>query len=323
MPNFAIKSSALTRILLTLTVLSAALFSGCGVFSDFARDNQFHIGSLGLQDFISPVKLKVGILPFRDEVGLGTPDAGPNLAVLMSERFAENSQLVLISPAEAARAFASTGFDPKVELTAEQAVELGRILNVNIIMDGAISQIDQYRQRVGWRHLVRFFTNQQTYLDAVLTLVAFDTSTGMVISARAGEGIYKVGKHESDPFNTDRGIPTPSQESIEEGLELAIDDAYYRTLDGLAYTPFKAIVVAHQGESVQIAYGKDVDLKKGLDFVALTHPETIVNKINVEYQIPGGAKARLEVSEVFDQTATLKIVEGNIEVGDFIQSWED
>jgi hypothetical protein len=325
MPSFIKPYVSKFCVAITLLASLAILAGGCGVFSDYARDNQLHIGSLGLQDFISPVKLKVAILPFRDEVGLGTPEAGPNLAVLMTERFAENDQLSLVDPSEVARVFSAAGFDPTIELSAEQAIELGRLLNVNVVMDGAISQLDQRRLRVGWRRLIRIITNQQTYLDAVLTLVAYDTATGMVISARAGQGVLNVGDTDTPVFASpnDRTLPAPSQQAIEEGLDLAIDDAYYRTLDGLAYTPFKARVVDRQGQMVTIDYGHDVDLEKGLDFVALIHTQTIVNKIDVAYQIPGGTKARLVVRDVSDRKTTLEILDGDLEVGDFIQTWED
>jgi hypothetical protein len=308
---------------LFLAAISLTLWTGCGVLSDYARDNQLHIGSLGLQDFVSPARLRVGVLPFRDEVGLGTPEAGPNLAVLMTEKFAENSSLEMIPPAEVARAFAATGWNPADELTPEQAIELGRVLGANVIMEGAISQVDQKQLRLGWRRLARFFTSQQNYLDAVLSLRAFDTSNGLVITSRAGEGSYKMGKYESDPFATDRGLPPPDQESIETGLDLAIEDAYYRSLDGLAYTPFKARVASRDGSTVTIDFGADVGLKKGWSFVALSTQDVITSRIDYRYELPGPAKCRLKVTEVSDRGATLQIVEGDVEAGEYIQTWDD
>ena len=82
-------SETLAPVLLAIAGLALALsVSGCGVITDMARDNEFHLGSLGLKSFISPVKLRVGILNFRDEVGLGNPQAGPNMANFVTERFA-------------------------------------------------------------------------------------------------------------------------------------------------------------------------------------------------------------------------------------------
>jgi hypothetical protein len=308
---------------LSLALASLTLWTGCGVVTDYVRDNQIHFGSLGLIDFISPAKLRVGVLPFRDEVGLGTPEAGPNMAVLMSELFAENDNLVVVPPGEVARAFAATGWDPAEELTAEQAMELGRILEANVIMEGSISQIDQKQLRLGWRRLARFFTNQRTYLDAMLSLRALDTANGLVITSRAGEGTYAVGEHQTDPFDTDRGLPPPPQEAIETGLDLALEDLYYRSLDGLAYTPFKAQVASKSGSTVTIDFGADVGLKKGWDFVALSAGEIITSRIDYQYQLPGPAKCRLKVAEVGERSATLEILEGSVSPGEFIQTWDD
>ncbi|MDR3205245.1 MAG: CsgG/HfaB family protein [Deltaproteobacteria bacterium] len=310
----------LLKAAMPLLIALAPLFlmSGCGVFSDLARDNKWHLGSLGTKSFVSPVKLKVGILPFRDEVGLGTPEAGPNLSVLMTEKFAENSNLVMVSPQEMGQAASSRGITS--ELTPEQAIEIGQSLGLNVVMDGSISQVEQIQQRRGWRRIARFFTSQQGYLDATLTLIAYDTATGLVVSSRAGEGEYRMGSEDKDPFAV--GPTSPSPEAIAEGLELAIEDAYYRTLDGLAYTPFKARVLNHSGSTVTIGFGQDVGLKKGLEFLNLDQAESISNHIGVSYVLPGKVMARLKVSEVGENSSQLEIVEGEVNQGDYILSWE-
>ncbi|MDR1297538.1 MAG: hypothetical protein LBO05_09250 [Deltaproteobacteria bacterium] len=298
-----------------------ALAAGCGVFADYARDNNLHVGSLGLKDFISPVRLRVGVLTFRDEVGLGTPEAGPNLARLVSDKFAENGDIVVVPPEEVLSAARARGWngDP---LTPELAMELGRELDLNVVMDGAISQIEEQSVRRGWRRIARFFTSRQQYVDTVLTLVAYDSATGLVISARAGESSYRVGKNDTDPFAPE-SRQALSQETIEESLDLAIEDTYYRTLDGLAYTPFKAMVVDVSGGTATIRYGLDVGLKRGQNFVSLSHWETLTSSIDIQYNVPGAAKARLTVLEVGPRSAELEITEGSLSRGDFIQSWND
>ncbi|MDR1038071.1 MAG: hypothetical protein LBT40_16360, partial [Deltaproteobacteria bacterium] len=41
----------------------AVLLAGCGAVTDFVHDNEYDIPFLGKFDFISPAKLRVGILP--------------------------------------------------------------------------------------------------------------------------------------------------------------------------------------------------------------------------------------------------------------------
>jgi hypothetical protein len=327
MPNAQnIRSRALAQAMLALTVLAmTSLAAGCGVWADMARDNEFHIGSLGLKDFISPAKLRVGILNFRDEVGLGAPDAGANMANLVTERFAENGDLIMVQPADVSAAAIALGWAGD-ELTPELAMRLGRELNLNVVMDGAISQVEQQSGRRGWRRLVRYFTDQRTYVDAVLSMLAYDAATGLVVSSRAAEGSYKVGETEDeDPFfasapAAQRPIP---QEAIEAGLDDAVNELYYRTLDGLAYTPFKARVTSENGKTATIPFGQDVGLKRGVEFVALSEKETVTSSIDVQYVIPGESKARLKVTDVGPDQSTLEIQEGGLNTGDFIQAWTD
>ena len=120
-----ILTEALAGALLALTALALmTMFSGCGVISDMARDNEFHLGSRGRKSFISPAKLRVGILNFRDEGGLGTPEAGPNMARLMTERFADNSHLVMVPPSQLSETAIALGWMP-LNLGLIVAITLG------------------------------------------------------------------------------------------------------------------------------------------------------------------------------------------------------
>jgi hypothetical protein len=298
------------------------LLSGCGVVSDFARDNQLHIGSLGLADFVSPVRLKVGVVPFADEVGLGTPEAGPNMGRLISAEFSRSGSLVMVPPADMDRAMNIRGY--KVPMTPEQIIQLGRDMNVNVIIEGSISQVDSHRLRKGWRRIVRYFTSQQQYVEAMLLLTAYDTSNGVVLATRANQASYKVGADRRDPFAATAEAPPPPQEAIEESLDMAIEEAYYRTLDGLAALPFKAQITEFAGEkSVAIGYGSEVGLSRGIKFVYLPAQEVLTNAISVPYQVPGAPAAHLRVAEVSPGRSVLEIIDGEVHPGEFVETWDN
>ncbi|MDR2142229.1 MAG: hypothetical protein LBR11_10670 [Deltaproteobacteria bacterium] len=307
-----------------LSLILPALFvllSGCGVFHDFARDNQIRLFSLGVAGFISPVKLKVAVAPFADEVGMGTPEAGPNMARLIAEEFGSHSELLVIPTEEVAKAVAIRGYTHP--LTPEQIIQLGRDLNVNVIIDGAISQVDQHHQRKGWRRIIRYFTSQQHYVEAMLLVTLYDTSNGVVLASRANSATYKVGKDERDPFAKSDETPPP-QEAIEQSLDMAIEEAFYRSVDGLAALPFKAPVIERVSEkSVAIAFGTEVGMSRGTEFVYLPTQEVLTNAINVSYQIPGAPKAHLKVAEVSPGRSVLEIVDGEVNLGEYVETWDN
>jgi hypothetical protein len=295
--------------------------TGCGVFHDYARDNQIRLFSLGVAGFISPAKLKVAVIPFADEAGLGAPEAGSNMARLVTEEFSRSGDLYLLPAGDVARAVAIRGYAHP--LTTEQIIQLGRDLNVNVIVDGAISQLDQHSQRKGWRRIIRYFTKQQRYVEAMLLVTCYDASNGVVLAARANSATYKMGKDERDPFDVSVETPPPPQEAIEKSLDLAIEEAYYRALDGLAALPFKAPIIERVGEkTVAIGFGTEVKLSRGTEFVYLPTQEVVTNAINVPYHVPGPPKARLKVTEVSEGRAVLEITEGDVNPGEFIVSWE-
>jgi hypothetical protein len=74
---------------------------------------------------------------------------------------------------------------------------------------------------------------------------------------------------------------------------------------------------------VTIDFGENVEMKRGIDFVALSDREILTSSIAVNYVIPGEAKARLVVRDVGPDRSTLEILEGGLNVGDYVQSWDD
>ncbi|MDR1872182.1 MAG: DUF4136 domain-containing protein [Deltaproteobacteria bacterium] len=314
------------RLLVRRALLASSLIfllTGCGVFHDYARDHQIHLFSLGVADFISPVKLKMAVIPFTDEAGLGTPEAGPNISRLLTEEFNRRSELLTLPAGEVARAVAIRGYT--YPLSPEQVIQLGRDLNANIIVEGAIAQLDQHSQRKGWRKIIRYFTKQQRYVEAMLLVTIYDASNGVVLASRANSATYKFGgSPKKDPFVTTTETPPPPQEAIEESLDMAISEAYHRSLDGLAALPFKAQVTERVGEkTVAIAFGTEVGLSKGEEFAYLPTQEVLTNAINVPYQIPGAPKAHLRVTEVTPGRSVLEIIDGEVHPGEYIETWDN
>ena len=288
---------------------------GCGAVVDYARDKELRWGFLNSPSFISPARLRVGVLPFHDGVGLGTPEAGANLARLLSEELAKNSRLEVAPVEEMAAAL--NAWDFYGSPTPAQVAQLGSDLRLNAVVIGSVSEITSYSQRKGWRRLARFFTSQRDYVDAVLAVSAVDSATGIILVSRANQGEYdRAG--ETRYFEV--GPEGPSQEGMESSLDQALAESAYRTLEGLAALPFKARIASVEGDTAVIAFGHDVGLKKGQKFVRLEAVQTITNTIGETYQVMGAASARLQVMEVGERFVILELTEGRVYPGDVVQA---
>jgi hypothetical protein len=303
-----------------LAIALPALLSGCGVVTDYIRDNEYNVPFLGNMDFKSPARLRAGILPLDDQIGLGPADAGEHLARIISEVFAdENSELLMVDPAVMAEYARARGLSHP--LTPEQAVEACRDLNLNFVMGGAAAHYGQSQVRSGWRKLMRWFTSQQQYVQVLLTLRAYDPSDGTVVTSRSFESRIHAGRAERLGPMGEQTVYRPTQEIIEESLDEAIMGVYTRAMEGIRAFPFKARVVSVSGGRAEIAFGRNVGMPRGARFVKLSHLEDIENDIQVVYSVPGAPSARLTVADVQADTATLAVDEGSVQPGDFIQSW--
>ncbi|MDR2198364.1 MAG: hypothetical protein LBR53_02700 [Deltaproteobacteria bacterium] len=307
------------RLPVCLLLLSVLTLAGCGVVTDFVKDHELSVPFLG-PEFISPVKLRIGVIPFEDQALLGNSEAGPNMARLVAETYQENSNFLVVDTEEVRRYVESRGI--KYPMTPEEASEIGRALNLNVVFEGAISHVGEHQQRTGWRKLVRWFTSKSQFVDGILLIRAYDPSDGSVITSRSSESNVRVGAAEAPGMDGAVDVFKPNQEEIEETLDEALDMIYYRSLDGLRALPFKAVVTNTEGDDlVTINFGDNVGMKRGLKFVLLSYPETITSDIGYVYNIPGAPIARLRVESVSERSSVLKVEEGMVGPGDVIQTW--
>ncbi|MDR1038662.1 MAG: hypothetical protein LBR80_00555 [Deltaproteobacteria bacterium] len=293
--------------------------AGCGALTDFANDNEYSIPFLGDMTFVSPARLRGGIIPIEDQIGLGPADAGEHLSRLITDVFKQRYQLLMVDSAVMARYAQGRGFSHP--LTPEQAMQICRDLNLNFVMEGAAAHYGQSQVRSGWRKLMRWFTDQQQYVQVLLTLRGYDPSDGTVVTSRSYESRIHVGDVEPRDDLGEQTVFRPSQEVIEKSLDEAIEGVYMRSMDGLKALPFKAQVVSISGNRAQINFGRDVKMRRRLKFVKLSHLEDIENDIQVTYHVPGRPTARLTTVEVQDDLTYLTIDDGTVNVGDFIMSW--
>lgn len=309
------------RIILVIMLLPLL---GCGVVTDMATDNEWRWGTFGNVDFISPVKLRVGVLPFRDEVGLGGPEVGATLANLLAEELSEDERLVVVPMPEVEQVMSEIGLSLLSDLSPQQIAELGLALRLNAVVEASVSELRQYSLRKGWRRMARLVTSQQEYINVVLAVKAVDAQTGIILSSRANIGEYVGASKEPDFFAEGSDSDQPAQEALEGSLDEALEEAHYRVLTGLSMLPFKATVI-YTGDGVAtISFGEGVGLKPGVEFVRLEAEETVTNTIGDTYQIPGAVVARLKINDVTQDSATLEIEEGVIYPGDTImaRNWD-
>ena len=310
----------ISRILIAVWTCAALIpvMAGCGVITDMAKDNEWRFGYFGGVDYESPVKLRIGVAPFSDEVGLGASNVGVHLANLMTEEMSKDSHLQVVSVEEVQAAMMSRGY--YTPLTPQQAAEIGEVLRLNAVIIGSVSEIKKYSVRKGWRRLARIVTSQREYVDAVLAVSAVDSQTGIVLVSRANVGEYDAGAGNKDFFEAgDDNAHIPDQEAIEASLDEALKESYWRTRQGLAALPFKVKALTVYNGQVTVNMGSEVGLKKGQRFAKLEVENIITNTIGESYQVMGAPVAKLKVTELTKTSATLEITEGFLYPGDIIQ----
>ena len=288
--------------ILVLTFLVTA--SGCGLFGWFKGVS-----------FKSNLKLKITVAPFVDLAGAGGASVAYNTARLVTEKLAKSSQLVIV-PWSKVEAYMQANGIP-LPLTQNTAALVGRALGLNAIVLGTVNEISQVQKRTGWKKWLSFIFDNRDYITTTLSAKAVDVAEGTILGARIGSGEIDTGQTEEELW---MGNPTGGIEQavIAASVDEAVEGLAENILKALAQARWRGFVIKVSGKTVFLGAGRDVGIRPGDRFVIHSGREKITNAAGQTYTIPGPVKAQLEATQVMDVTTEVRVVSGDVMVGEAV-----
>ncbi len=198
-------------------------------------------------------------------------------------------------------------------LNPATVVELGKILGVQAVLMGSITQFSVDRKSVGLPRLGVSFAEAETVLDVRVV----NTSTGEIMLVAEGDGKKRFGGVKYKRYNFERDFDSGvAQEALRPAVEKAVKQIAradgLRTLEPLAAV---ANVVWTRGNSVYIDRGANFGVQVGaryavfgvVDEIKDAHGnvlDRVVEQIGV-----------IEVTQVLSQSSICRIVQGRAEEG--------
>jgi hypothetical protein len=297
----------LTTLCLLLTVTLA--LPGCRLFFWNQRPN-----------FKSDLTLKICVLPFEDRAMLGGQDINLNISDRLTEKLTEKNTFILVPWSDIEAYVLEKGIP--MPLTPNTATMVGRALGLNALVFGAISEVSQISKRTGILSFIPisipYVSETSDVVTAVLIARVVDVDTGITLGADTGKGVVKTGMN-SDDFMIGGPANQVDDEIWETSLDEAVKELAQRVTDALAKTPWKGFIVSVSGDQAVLAAGRESGISTADQFVVYEAGETITNVAGQTYVIPGPVKATLEAVQVEEKTTKLKIINGEVHIGEVVQ----
>jgi curli biogenesis system outer membrane secretion channel CsgG len=206
-------------------------------------------------------------------------------------------------------------------VNASTAAQIGKVLGVQFILTGSITQFSVERTSVGVRAfggIAGTVSNAETKLDVRLV----STDTAEILLAAEGQGNKRMG---GGSFRGTGGERTFDQGAAQEALRPAIEQVVARIgeqssrLQAAMPAAPTGQVVGLKDRVVYINRGQAAGVKVGQRFQVSRVIDEIKDADGRVLDRVVGQVAVLEVTQVLSQSAVCRIVEGEVRVNDAIQ----
>jgi curli biogenesis system outer membrane secretion channel CsgG len=296
------------RYALVIAVFLIVLFalSGCQLFF-WKKEGPFQ----------SNLKFKTAILPFEDSARFGGEDVDQVISGMLAMELEKRGRVKLTEWTRLEEYIHGQGIP--MPLTPSTATLVGRSLGLNLIVLGNIAEISQIWKEVGLFSLVPMYipyvNEPKEVVEAVLIARIIDVETGVVVASDTGTGLTKTGGT-ADVM----GVQDKVDEKVyTRSMDEAVADLAEKIHQALVKAHWKGFIVETSGDEAVLNAGLDVGIQPGYKFTVFTALEKITNVAGQTYVVPGPPKAQLEAVEVFGDRAVLKVLSGQVHMGDTAQ----
>ncbi len=203
-------------------------------------------------------------------------------------------------------------------VTPSTAAKIGKLLGVQLILTGSITQFSIERTSVGFRGIGGSVSNAESKLDVRL----INTETGEIMVAAEGQGNKRMGggyfKGAAAERTFDQGA---AQEALRPAVELVVLKVAGMAMSLQAIQPAapEGQIVSTRGTSYYINRGQNAGVTLGQRFAVMRMVQEIKDADGKVLDRVIEKVGTLEVTQVLSQSAVCRLVDGAAQVNDAIK----
>lgn len=270
---------------------------------------------------------RIAVIPFENETGWWGRDLGNSAASQLTTELVGSGAFVVLERERVQSIYNEWATGQSGAVSAESAVEIGRLLGVEYLVTGQFEHFDIETQSVGIGRIG--VGASRTVAESAMNVRVVSVSTGEIVAATTAEGRENIGGSISvrgnefnsnsryDPSMADQALG-PAIRRIVEQLVAQSDRMPATTGAALAGAPMIAGFSA-EGE-VYIDQGENVGMTAGRRFRVMRVIDIIVDANGNELDRITDQVGIIEVSRVLSRSAICTLIEGTAEEGDILET---
>lgn len=269
-------------------------------------------------------KPRIAVLEFQNNSAFGY--WGRNLGLAASDELAtqlvRSGAFTVVERQQVDAILQEQHFGLSGAVNASTAAEIGKILGVQAVLLGSITQFSIDRKTAGVGALRVTYTEAETKMDVRLV----NTTTGAILAVAVGEGKTRLGGVGWERYNFQRDFDAGlAQEALRPAVEDAVKEiaAQGPALASLAPpapaavpasivgSPEPGVVYIDQGADSGIQVGQRFEVHRVVDEIR-DAAGNVLDRVTAKVGV-------IEVTRVLSQSSICSVVEGSAQEGDMVE----
>ncbi len=269
---------------------------------------------------LAQAKVRVAVMNFENNStwSYWGDNLGAAAADELATQLVQTGKYTVIERRELAAILAEQNLGASGAVTAATAAKVGKLLGVQLMLTGSITQFSIQRTSVGMRGIGGTYSNAESKVDARLV----NTETGEVLVVAVGQGNKRMGGGYFHGVGAERTFDQgAAQEALRPAVEQVVLKLSQQTASLQSLTPAapEGQIVSTRGGMYYINRGQNAGVVVGQKFN--------VNHVVDEIKDADGRlldkvieqTGVLEVTQVLSQSAVCKLVSGKAAVNDTVK----
>jgi len=232
------------------------------------------------QDF-KALKKRIAVIDFDDRSGYGR-NIGQGVADMLVTSLVESEKFLVIERSELDELLKEQGLGMSGAVTPQSAAQVGKLLGIEIMVTGSISEFGEKEQKVGGGigSVGGFNLGVKKNMARVAVDIRMvDVNTGEIIVAKAAEGedtstgLDNVGIEDIDFHNTSTWDNTQLGKASRE----AINECVEYIVDGMQKVPWQGKIIKADDATIYMKPGSKGGVQAGMVFSVYRPGEELID----------------------------------------------
>lgn len=251
------------------------------------------------------LKKRIAVLEFEDKTEHGKGKLSEIVTDILITELVGSERFIVVERTKIKKILKEQKTSVSGIVDPATAVEIGRLMGVNAVVIGSVSEFGIRKAKTG----IPGFRREKEILQAVVDIRLVDVQTGVILVAESGRGETSISKTSMlKMINVETSLDETMTGTV---IREAMASFVKKMKSKMEEQPWQGFILKVGKDQVVITSGKDADLKKEMVFEVLGAGGEEISPTGQRFHVPGEKKGEIMAVDIQLEITTAKILSGS------------